>query len=236
MATATDFMLSDQQIRFYRSFGFLKVAGLFAVDIAEIQTAFDAVFEAEDTPYFLPADNEFHNTDDPDHADTVRRIIPGFLDKSPELARLKDDPRIIGGVTSLIGDRFRYNESDGNLFNCDVYWHTGLYGADAAKENVKLFFYLDSLRSDTGALRVLPGTHHHEGTYAPRMRSDLYTPAKAADLYGIDPLEFPSHTVPVEPGDVIFLNFRVIHGSWHGRPGRRLFTVNFTALDEEPSR
>ncbi|MGI9601702.1 MAG: phytanoyl-CoA dioxygenase family protein [Acidimicrobiales bacterium] len=230
MGPVTDFTLTDQQIRFFEAFGFLKVDGLFAPDVARIEAAFDAVFAAEDTPFYLPPENEFHETDDADYADTLRQIIPGFLDKSPELSWLKDDPRTVGAVRSLIGD-FVYAESDGNLFNCDVYWHTDLYGADASKENIKLFFYLDSLRADTGALRVLPGTHHHQGLYGQQMRSDLYTPAKAAELYGIDLEAFPSHTIDVEPGDMIVMNFRVIHGSWHGAAGRKLFTVNYTQAD-----
>ncbi|MDH3704815.1 MAG: phytanoyl-CoA dioxygenase family protein [Acidimicrobiia bacterium] len=225
---STAHALTDHQVRFYRSFGFLKVPGLFADDVGRIEAAFDAVFEAEPEPFYLPSDNEFHETPDPAYADRLRQIIPGFLDKSPELAWLKDDPRVLGTVRSLLGDDIVYAESDGNLFNCDVYWHTDLYGADASKENLKLFFYLDSLRGDSGALRVLPGTHHHEGIYGQTIRSDLYTPAKALDRYGIDLEDFPSHTIDVEPGDLVVMNFRVLHGSWHGAPGRKLFTVNYT--------
>ena len=228
MSSAADFALTEQQVRFFESFGFLKVPGLFRADVARIERAFDAVFAAEETPFYLPPDNEFHHTDDPRYAEQLRQIVPGFLDKSPELSWLKDDPRLLGAVRSLLGEGFTYSESDGNLFNCDVYWHTDLYGADASKENVKLFFYLDPLGADSGALRVLPGTHHHKGSYGPRMRSDLYTPGKATDLYDIALEDFPSYTIDVIPGDLVIMNFRVIHGSWHGAPGRKLFTVNYT--------
>ena len=231
MSTTTEFALTDQQIRFYESFGFLKIPGLFAHDIERIEAAFEAVFAAEDTPFYLPSENEFHDTDDDAYAETLRQIIPGFLDKSPELSWLKDDPRVLGTVRSLLGDHIAYAESDGNLFNCDVYWHTDLYGADASKENLKLFFYLDALHEDSGALRVLPGTHHHQGIYGQTMRSDLYMPDKGTELYGIDLQDFPSHTIDVEPGDLVVMNFRVLHGSWNGAPGRKLFTVNFTQAE-----
>lgn len=228
MTTAPEFALDPQQVRFFDSFGFLKVPGVFAADVDAISAAFDAVFAAEDTPYFLPPENEFHVTDDPEYAQRLRQIIPGFLDKSPELARLKDDPRIVGTVRSLIGDHFVYSESDGNIFNCDVLWHTDMYGADVTKENIKFFFYLEPLDADSGALRVLPGTHHQDDGFGPRLRGDLWTPAKATENYGMPLDQLPAHTIDVVPGDMVIINFRVLHGSWNGPPGRRLFTINYT--------
>jgi ectoine hydroxylase-related dioxygenase (phytanoyl-CoA dioxygenase family) len=129
----------------------------------------------------------------------------------------------------LLGDGYVYAESDGNLFNCDVYWHLDAYGAVEGVEHIKLSFYLDELHHDTGALRVIPGSHF-DSTYTKKLhRGIAHEPDRVHENFGLAVDEIPSWTLDVTPGDLIVGNFRTLHGSFNGAPRRRLFTVNFAA-------
>jgi ectoine hydroxylase-related dioxygenase (phytanoyl-CoA dioxygenase family) len=220
--------LSEQQIASFDTFGFLVLPGLFAAEIDRIDAGFEEVF-ARERATTLDPENEFHNSRDPRYERETRWIIPVFIDKSENLSWLRDDSRVDAIARALLAERYVYAESDGNTFNCDVYWHLDAYGAAAAQRHIKLFFYLDPLRHDTGALRVIPGSHH-DGPYTKTLRRRLVAdPKKVPDVFGVGVDEIPSHTLETNPGDLVVLNFRTLHGSFNGPVRRRLFTVNFAA-------
>jgi ectoine hydroxylase-related dioxygenase (phytanoyl-CoA dioxygenase family) len=218
--------LTPQQIAWFDTFGFLVLRGWFRDDIERIRAGFEEVFAREEAQLLDPA-NEFHRTSDPKFQRETRWIIPAFLDKSDKLDWLRDDARVQSIAQALLGERHLYAESDGNLFNCDVYWHLDAYGATADAKHVKIFFYLDALEHDAGALRVIPGSHH-SGPYTGALYRQLVkAPELAPALLGVPLDEIPSVTLEVQPGDVIVTNFRTMHGSFNGGERRRLFTVNF---------
>jgi hypothetical protein len=229
-----DFQLTAQQVAFYQTFGFLHLPGLFEAEIDLISEGFDDVFGREQ-PHSLDPSNEYHHARDDRYADELRSIIPSFIDKSEKLEWLRRDPRIRGIARDLLGPEYVYAESDGNIMRCDVYWHLDAFGAFAEHDHIKLFFYLEPLRRDAGALRMIPGTQFAKGPYAKTLRQGLVRdPSRATDVYGVPVDEIPSWTLEVDPGDVIVGNFRTIHASFNGRPGRRLFTVNFGARRTAP--
>ena len=231
-ATATlsdDYRLSPQQLRFYETFGFLKIAGLFAADVHRITSGFEEVFAEADHPR-METYEELHNND-------RRIIIPGFITRSPDLAWLQHDPRVVGICRGLIGDDYEYAESDGNIFDCESEWHSDIFAAPFHQYHLKLSFYLDSLSGEGGAIRIMPGTNHHDQTYAKLLRRDLMDPTITEELFGVKGRDLPSWTVNSEPGDLVIWNFRTIHASYNGGLRRRLFSVNFRepAQDPEPS-
>jgi hypothetical protein len=226
-ATQPAFTLSQQQLNFFETFGFLQIPGLFADDIAEITAAFDEVFARTPDPFVLPSDNTYHVCRDPEQQHTPREIIPMFLDQHERLGALRHDPRVVGVATALLGDDYEFAESDGNLFNCDVYWHLDAFGSPIAQPHAKLYFYLDPLDASTGALRMIPGTNALSGPYVDRLRQDFSPPTKATEVYGVGLEDIPHWSLDVQPGDLVVGNHRTLHGSFGGRKGRRLFTVNF---------
>lgn len=228
------FELTDQQVAFFQAFGFLALPGLFADDIERITAGFEEVFEDPTDLLALDEDNSYHHTDDPDYRDRPRVIVPGFIDRSADLAWLHDDPRLAAVAAALLGDGYEYAQSDGNLFNCDVYWHMDVFGAPVGHDHLKCYFYLDHLTADSGALRVLPGTNHLEGEYAALLRTNLEPPSKIREIYGVELDELPSWCLEVTPGDLVVGNFRTFHASFGGRPRRRLFTINYRARRDEP--
>ena len=210
--------LTPQQVTFYETFGFLRFPGLFRDDIGRIQAGFDEVFAADEHAR-METFEELHGAE-------RRQIIPQFVTKSDDLSWLLDDPRVTGIVSSLLGDH-EYAESDGNLFDCESHWHSDTYGAPLTIKHAKLSFYLDPLRADTGAIRVIPGTNYVREAYAKAVRSLTVDPTKIEEHFGMDPRDLPSVALETDPGDLVVWDFRTVHASYGGGIGRRLFSINF---------
>ncbi len=220
------YQLTAQQIAYFETFGFVKVPGLFADDMGWITESFEEIF----------ATATHWETNEELHFDQRRLIVPGFVERNERLATITRDPRVVGVVNSLIGERAEYAQSDGNLFYCDTSWHADNYEAPMTIYHVKLSFYLDSLHGSSGAIRLLPGTNFHDSPYAQTLRRNLRKPGAIEEIYGTKPEELPAWTMDSEPGDVIVWNFRTVHASFNGGERRRLFSLNFReAVDPEPA-
>jgi Phytanoyl-CoA dioxygenase (PhyH) len=222
MVVATQ--LTPQQVTYFETFGFLKLPGVFAAYIDEIVQGFEEVFAVEGHPRM-----ELY---EPLHGRERRLIIPQFVTKSPKLSRLLDDPRVVGIVSSLLGDDYEYAESDGNLFDCESAWHSDMYGAPLHLHHVKLSFYLDRLRADSGAIRVIPGTNFFNETFAKKLRRKLLDPDNIRNEFGVDGREIPSVPLETDPGDLVVWDFRTVHASYHGGVRRRLFSINFKSSEQ----
>jgi hypothetical protein len=221
-------VLSPQQALFFHTFGFVHLPGLFADDVERIERGFDEAYGSESNPTPLDPANPYHTSPYPEYAERVRDMVPFFIERSEDLAWIRTDPRVTGIAEDLLGRRYEYAESDGNHFNCDVYWHIDAFGAPIDQFHIKMYFYLDRLTAENGALRVIPGSNHYREAYAQRLYGTLMAdPSSCVDTYGVELEDIPSWTIPVEPGDLIVGNYRTLHGSFHGAPGRRLFTVNW---------
>jgi len=211
--------LSPQQIAFYEAFGYLALPGLFRDEIEGFTRAFEAVF-ADDSSPRIDLDVELHRNE-------PRVVVPGIIDRHPVLAPLRDDPRITGIVRDLLGYGARYLESDGNIYSCDSEWHSDIYGSPLEIRHVKLAFYLDPLRADSGAVRLIPGTNHWEDAFATGLRKEFRRFGEIPSIYGVDGTDIPCVTLDSNPGDLLLWDFRTIHASYGGSSRRRLFTLNF---------
>jgi ectoine hydroxylase-related dioxygenase (phytanoyl-CoA dioxygenase family) len=117
-------------------------------------------------------------------------------------------------------------------------------------ERIAATFYLDPVGRDSGALRIIPGSHrpplYHdlkrllaysdEPTYAPlaslrQRREDPQSPA-----FGVAQPDLPCFPLESEPGDVIFWNANLWHSSFGGRAGRRMCRVAFTRNPTAPEQ
>jgi Phytanoyl-CoA dioxygenase (PhyH) len=212
-------VITEQQLNFLETFGYLRIPGLFVDEIDEITEAFESVF-ADQRHDRLDMNEAVHRND--------RRImIPGFIDLHPTLARLRDDVRIVGLAHAVLGDEIEYAESDGNLAFCHTEWHADIYNAPMTQHHIKITFYLDRLRGDSGAVRVLPGTHFWQGDYAAGLRRSFREIGRSRELFGVDSTGIPATVIDSDPGDVLVWDYRIIHASFNGLDRRRYFTVNF---------
>ena len=210
----TRMKLTPQQLAFIDTFGFLHFPGLLRDCIDEIIGAFEAVWAAHGGGH-----------DDKAHDGTERSCIVPFVDQSEYLCGLLDDPRIDGIIASLLGDDYNYLASDGNYYVGDTRWHSDA-GWQRPIVYYKMAFYLDPLTRDTGALRVIPGSHRHEDGYAESLQRGL---PGSEEAWGVHGSQVPAVALETEPGDVAVFHQGTKHSSWGGGARRRMFTLNFSA-------
>jgi len=200
-------MLTEQQVFFFETFGYLRLPGLLRDDMAWIIEEFEQVFP--DSDLIAPHDGR------------QRTCVVPFIDQRKRLAALLDDRRIEGLCADLAGPDFNYMLSDGNYYVGDTNWHPD--GRSFTYRHVKLAFYLDSLTRDTGALRVIPGSHRLGDTYANRLQEAVQ---HGATLWGVPGREVPCAVLETVPGDVVCFDHNLLHASFGGGNRRRMFTIN----------
>ncbi|MCZ7645342.1 MAG: phytanoyl-CoA dioxygenase family protein [Planctomycetota bacterium] len=197
-------VLSPQQKAFFEAFGYLKLPGLIRAECLALAESFEAVFREEGAA----------------HDGSRRSCIVPFIDRHAELCALLDHPGIDGALCELLGEEYNYLTSDGNCYTGDTNWH-----ADGQRRRltcVKLAFYLDPVRRESGCLRVLPGSHRlsADPSWAARQA------AQARELWGLDPREVPCVALESDPGDVLAFDHNLMHASFGGSARRRMFTIN----------
>ncbi len=148
-----------------------------------------------------------------------------FVERSRSLTDLVADDRIYQAVCDLLGEDALWDGSEGMWgFDslADHHWHAdgGWLREQMAPYRLKVMLYLDPLRRDTGALRVVPGSHRallhesllpfHEETAAGGDRR--YFGQRGEDV--------PAYAIETDPGDVVFFNnwlFHSVYGKVHPR-------------------
>lgn len=216
------FALSPQQLRFMSTFGYLHLPGLLRDEIGTIRAAFDDVMAS-------------HGGDA--YSGEHRLTVPDGLARSGPLARaLLDAAPVEGVLASLMGDDYQYWASEISYCAGDTPWHTDSpIQADWRMASwFQILVYPDALDGDSGALRVLPGSHRYDDRYgADIQRGILAADASAwvdpCDHWGVTGAMVPAVTLSSQPGDVIIINYMVAHASFGGAARRRLLTAKFFA-------
>ena len=202
--------LTPRQLAFFDTFGYLSLPDLMADCIDEIIDAFEAVWAERGGGHHGRA-----------HDGEQRSCIVPFIDQHERLCALLDDGRIEGLLASLLGDDFNYVSSDGNYYAGDTRWHSDGWGK--VVRFTKIAFYLDPLTADTGALRVIPGSHRLEDCYAQKVQEEI---PESADKWGVDGAQVPAVALETQPGDVAVFNHNLKHAAFGGGGWRRMFTIN----------
>lgn len=204
------FSLSDAQVRFFDAFGFLALPGAFSDRIGQVIDDFEALWTSRGGGHAGKP-----------HEGTARSCIAPFIDQTPELSALVDDPRIRGIATSLLGPDFNYMGSDGNYYVGDTPWHSD--GWHREVRHVKIAFYLDTLDATNGCLRVIPGSHRIGDQWAEDLQRDLRACGERWEMAGAD---IPAIALAVQPGDLLIFNHNTKHAAFGGGTRRRMFTMN----------
>jgi hypothetical protein len=208
-------MLTREQEAYFETFGFIVMRGCFSTDeMARIGRDFDDV---------LAQDRQGQPFDG-----GKRQAVLGFIEKRPLLSALAEDDRIYAPIEQLLGEGFVWIGSDGNLYVGDTGWHPD--GSNLGYRRIKVAFYLDPVRAESGCLRVVPGSHREplHGALAP-LREQRQDPGPAGTAFGVAQREIPCFPLESDPGDVVFFDQNTWHASFGGHSGRRMFTLNFGA-------
>lgn len=209
--STSDFQLTPQQVQFFQTFGYLGFPGLMADRITDIIQDFENLWAEHGGGHGGKK-----------HDGSQRSCLVPFIDQSAKLSSLLDDPRILGIANSLMGDDFNYMGSDGNYYSGETGWHSD--GWDTKHLHIKIAFYLDPVGRESGALRVIPGSHKVGDKFA----NDLHTQlSKSPQHLGVEGAEVPAIALETKPGDLVCFNHNTKHASFKGSKSRRMFTMNF---------
>ena len=192
-----DMVLSRGQKQFFDDFGYLVLPGLMRDEVSWIVEEFESVFEKAGIV----------------HDGTSRTSLGSFIERSERLCALLDNARVDGLLTGLLGEDYNYLGSGGEMYVGDSLWHPDCHGDPVVQ--IKWAMYLDPLSRDTGALRLVPGSHRQG------WQGNLDTRA----LWDIGMEEVPCVVPDNQPGDVIVFNQMTLHNALGGGNRRRMLNI-----------
>lgn len=199
--------LNEEQVRFFRTFGFITLRDFFTTE--QVQTIHREIDVA--------LDEQYH--DQPWDGQGMRNV--NLLDDStPFCSGLIEDRRCLGIAEQLYKDDGGVlgSHAQATIFPGDSHWHRDT--KMSLQRGVKMGCYLDHVDADSGALRVVPSSH-----WIPRVYDD-----NDALWEGIVPMpieQVPCHVLKMGPGDLVAFDHRIWHGTCGGAYGRRMLAINY---------
>ena len=218
-------MLTAEQVRFFDTFGFVVLRDVFSADeLKTIRREFD--HRAAVASSYEPFDGTTRHNMRMKGADT------------PFFASLLEDPRFAEAAEQMFGEVIG-SSVDADRYTADSAWHYDAGGADA--QGVKFAFYLQPVRADTGALRVIPGSHRREWfdelyeyePIGPRWTRAAASPEETQlAMDGIDAI--PAYACESDPGDVVAFDLRIYHASLGGSNDRHMCSLVYYKYPSTP--
>ena len=217
--------LTDAHDRYFNTFGYLRLRGWLADVIEDVRAGFDAIVDREALE--VVACREFMDGSMHRAESHARLLVPDPLASGQPLHWLLEDGRLLDLARYLLGPETSCTISCANLYNCNVHWHDDAIVKPAEGRNLHTLIYLDPLDGCSGALRVIPGSHHR-GPFAQTLRRELAGAEEPLpEAFGVRADEVPAVVLDVVPGDLILIDFDLLHASFHGGVGRRMVSVAF---------
>jgi hypothetical protein len=199
---------SESLKNFFNIFGFVKISGFFSEEIDVISKEFDALMKSKFGD--LKSSNRNY-------------LYPQFIDQNEYLTSLLTKEKIKTLVENLLGKDAIYSGSDGNIFAGSTPWHRDYL---MKNRSCKMLVYLEKIDKNSGALRVIPGSHFLGDKYSEYLGDGLSWPEppyeggfdeKAFFGKGHNPTKYgenimiPNYVAETKPGDVIIFNHNLIH-------------------------
>ena len=216
-------MLTDSQLTQFEVFGFLVLRGMLGPE--EIERAW------ADFDVGLAAARE----------GMERSGIRGQLNwsnlrpETPFLASLLEDERFFGTAKQILGEDTVGFFSNANSFDGDrTEWHPDV--ANPHWRGIKFGFYLQPLDRNSGALRLIPGSHK-EPLLSDFKKVALKESNKGTiDETGLSVEEVPAFAAESEAGDVVLFDNHTWHASYGGGRDRRMCTLGYFANPKNASQ
>jgi Phytanoyl-CoA dioxygenase (PhyH) len=218
-------MLTTGQVDHFRTFGFTVLRGYLADRVRVLRAEVDAAIR---DAYAATYDERVFDGISGHYLPMASRLTP------VSTSLVCDDPRLIDAAEQLLGGPVIPECPEGVLYFSEAGWHTddgiGVRGA-------KFAAYFDELTAGTGALQLVPGSHHPEqnarlSAYSCR-RGPARSEAEAAAAYQAS---FPGFIADTSPGDVIAFDLHTWHASTGGRDRLAWTAVYQRCPETEPER
>ena len=205
-------MLTEDQIHHFRVFGFLALRKVY--DNEEIERLGRLADELWTTELGHTPSEEEHVSMAP------------FLELHPDTLTLIEDDRLYTPMVQLLGKDMMWMGSEGVQGTMTRrpyhHWHADRPGPlELGYLRIKIMMYLDPMRKDAGAFRVIPGSHRspfHEELTPFQQRHGHEDPA----FFGGRGSDVPCHAVETDPGDAVIFNQSLYHAVY-GKAGRRRY-------------
>ena len=212
-------MLTQQQIIQFKIFGFVLLRHIFSpAEMAEIAREADSLWRQDAAQ---------------SGEGKAQQNLAPFVEKRPLLAGVPEDERIYQPLQQLLGAGFVWGGSEGNRgsFNAtnDHQWHCDRDDQiDLQYTRIKIMLYLQAMQKHSGALRVLPGSHHLDFN----KRLQVLQPQgqnTSLEAYGVPGPELACLSFEVQPGDVVIFNQYLFHAVYGKQEGRSYIALKFAA-------
>ena len=208
-------MLTNDQVIQFDTFGFLVLGG--GVLTPEELDTINSEFETG----LATAERDMDRQ-------TIRKQLnwsnlgPG----TPYLASLLEDPRFSDAAEQILGEAAVGSYCNSNSFNGDrTEWHPD--STTPHWRGFKFAFYPQPVYENTGALRLIPGSHK-EPFHSELQRITLKESAQGAvELSGLSVEDVPAYAARSEPGDVVAFDNHTWHASWGGSTDRRMCSQGY---------
>lgn len=213
-------LLTQDQIDYFKAFGFLKLCRLFdEATIGHVIEVADALWRED-----LGGTPEA----------TTSRKQSRFIERNDTLISLIDDSRLFNKLHQLLGRQFIFCGSEGNYGVAGSptahHWHSDRPGgAELGYLRIKVMLYLTSMTEENGALRVIPGSHRgpfHQSLLSFNQRHVEEDPI----FFGQHGSEIPAHIIETKPGDAVFFAQTLFHSVYFTTlPARRYIALKYAS-------
>jgi hypothetical protein len=141
------------------------------------------------------------------------QYVPMMTAETPSSLALLDRTETI--AATLFESPVLPTRAKGVRYSGNTAWHTD---SNLPIASLGIVTYFESLGEESGALRVLPGSH----------RAEFATALRSLGIAGKPAETLPSHTILTEPGDIIVFDEHLFHASSGGKT-RRQWRVDYIA-------
>ncbi len=199
-------MLNEEQKKQFHTLGFLHLPGF--IPDEQMRTYVDAF---DDTLVTANGGTPW------DKAPTRQQVVPFYRENTAVYHRLLDDDNLFELVQDLIGEDFVFTVSEGIQHFGGTRWHHDAISPEG-QIHLKVVFFIDPVRVDSGCLQVMPGTHFKPFRDMIKENGE-HILALGADVPGAFPIE-------ADPGDAVVFVVKCYHGAFGDNPRRAIY-LNF---------
>jgi len=215
-------MLTTGQVDHFSTFGFTVLRGYIANGVTALRAEAGAAIR---DAYAATYDERVVDGISGHYLPMASRLTP------VSTSLVCDDPRLIDAAEQLLGGPVIPECPEGILYFFEAGWHTddgiGVHG-------VKFAVYFDDLTGNTGALRLVPGSHHPEQNARLAAYHRRRGPVRGETEAAACQASFPGFIADTSPGDVIAFDLHTWHASFGGRD-RLAWTVVYQRCPETGS-